>query len=125
MWSSRQQQMVALSSTEAEYVAASEATKDIIWLTKLFSEIVEFVECPKLYCDNQGAIALVENPVFHKRTKHINVKYHFIRNACADKMLQIEYVESKNQVADIFTKNIKSKELFDSLRSKLGMKCFI
>lgn len=78
-WTSRRQQSVSLSTTEAEYVAASEASKDAIWLAHVYNEIVPLNAVPVLLVDNASAISLMKNPQYHKRTKHINVRYHFMR----------------------------------------------
>ncbi|CAG4933546.1 unnamed protein product [Colias eurytheme] len=78
-WSSQKQKTVALSTTEAEFVAASECAKEILWLQQLLSDLGESYDCITLNVDNQSAIRLINNPVYHKRTKHIDVKYNFIR----------------------------------------------
>ena len=79
-WASRKQQRVSLSTTEAEFVAMCESTKELIWMRRLLASVgCEQTGPSTLYCDNQGAIKLVHNPEFHRRTKHIDVKYHFIR----------------------------------------------
>ena len=121
VWSSRQQRSVALSSTEAEYMAASDGAKDCVWLSKLFKSLTGFEECPVLFCDNQSAIALSKNSSFHQRTKHINVRYHFIRDLCDRGKLCLKYVETTRQLADIFTKHIRSNAHFLQLRGQLGM----
>ena len=74
------QKFVALSSSEAEYMALSESTKEAVWLSRVYSEILERKgEAIRIHCDNQGCIALAKNPVQHGRTKHIDKRYHFIR----------------------------------------------
>lgn len=120
-WSSQRQKMVTLSTTEAEYVAASTAVRETIWLRKLLSDI----GCPcasetTLYVDNQSAIKLVKNPVFHKRTKHIDIRYHFIREKTESKEIKVEYVPSENQLVDIFTKPIP-KDHFKKLCEDMNM----
>ena len=78
-WFSRKQKSVALSSTEAEYMAASQATCEALWLRKLLVDLVDQRLRPTvIYCDNQSCIQLSENPVFHDRSKHIEIRYHFI-----------------------------------------------
>lgn len=104
-WSSQRQHAVALSTTEAEYMAASQAAKEIIWIKTLFRELLNVTEIPAtLYMDNQSAIQLIKNPVYHKRTKHIDVRYHHLRDQYEDKAFSLEFVSSKDQQADMFTK---------------------
>lgn len=79
-WKSQLQKVVALSSTEPEYIAASNAIKEGIWLSRLLNELGFVDENATLYSDNQSAIHLSKNSIFHDRTKHINIKYHFIRD---------------------------------------------
>ena len=85
-WRSKKQRTVALSSTEAEYMALSEATQEAVWLKVFLCELGEMAkdEAIKIYEDNQGSIALAKNPEFHKRTKHIDIRYHFVREKVED-----------------------------------------
>lgn len=104
-WSAQRQKMVTLSTTESEYVAASAATKEIMWIRTLLDDVG--CSCDKattLYIDNQSAIRLVKNPEFHKRTKHIDIRYHFIREKVTEGKLVVEYVPTELQRADILTK---------------------
>ena len=120
-WSSQRQRLVTLSTTEAEYVAASTATREAIWIRKLLSDIG--YPCDKettLYVDNQSAIQLVRNPVFHKRTKHIDIHFHFVREKVNEKEIIVEYVPSENQRADIFTKALP-RDRFKSICNKLNI----
>lgn len=119
VWASKRQQSVALSTTEAEYVAASEAAKDSVWLSRLFNEISPLKNVP-LLVDNASAIKLAKNPTFHKRSKHIDVRAHFVRERVQNGELKIEHIPSKEQVADILTKPIPRVQ-FQRLREKLGM----
>jgi hypothetical protein len=120
VWASRRQQSVSLSTTEAEYVAASEAAKDVVWLTRLFNEIAPFDATPVLQVDNASAIKLAKNPIFHKRSKHIDVRAHFVRELVEEGKLIIEHIASKDQVADLLTKPIPSTQ-FRRLRDKIGL----
>ena len=86
-WASRLQPCVALSTTEAEYMAATEAAKEALWLSRLVGDLGMAVDAPMLHCDSQSAIALAQNPVFHAKTKHIEVRYHFIREVLEDKRI--------------------------------------
>jgi hypothetical protein len=107
-WSSRRQKVVALSSTEAEYIAMTEVAKQIEWLHNLFSEIGHEIKHPiPLNCDNQGAMFLASNPAQERRSKHIAIHYHYIRDAVLElKTLDLFYVPTVDQKADIFTKNV-------------------
>lgn len=118
-WCSERQQSVSLSTTESEYVAASNAIKELIWLKRLINELVAGqYKSVEFYLDNQSAIRLIKNPEFHKRSKHIDVRYHFIREKFNEKLFNLHYVETKEQLADIFTKSLP-RVAFQYLRSKL------
>lgn len=120
-WSSQCQKMVTLSTTEAEYVAASVTVKDIIWIRKMLKDIGhQCCAATKLYIDNQSAIKLVKNPEYHKRTKHIDIRFHFIREKYDSGEICVLYVPSENQVADIFTKPL-GKDRFIRLRTLLNI----
>ena len=106
-WTSSRQRLVTLSTTESEYVAASSAAREAAWLKQLLSDLSH--PCVSdlkltLHVDNQSAIKLAMNPVQHQRTKHIDVRYHYIREQVANGELFIEYILSAEQRADIFTK---------------------
>lgn len=104
-WSSQRQRSVALSTTEAEYMAACAATKEAIWLRQLLSDIDEPISGPTtLYIDNQSAIKLIHNPEFHKRTKHIDIRYHFIREKLKKGEIETQYKSSEQQLADFLMK---------------------
>lgn len=119
-WASRRQTSVALSTTESEYVAASLATKELIWLRQLFSEVNVNTDTSTIFIDNQSAIKLIQNPVFHKRTKHIEIHYHFIREKYEQGMLNVEYVATEKQIADIFTKALTHLK-FEKFRMLMNM----
>jgi histone deacetylase 1/2 len=111
-WSARKQATVSRSSTEAEYKAVANATAEIMWIQTLLMELgIRAPRAAKLWCDNIGAKYLSANPVFHARTKHIEVDYHFVRERVARKLLDIEYVSTKDQVADGFTKPLPVRQL--------------
>jgi transposase InsO family protein len=106
-WSSKLQSTPALSSTEAEYVAASRAAQEAIWLRALLDELGFGEPGPTLLlCDNQGALALARNPVNHPRTRHIALRFHFIRKAVSRKQIQLEYCPTEEMAADVFTKGL-------------------
>ena len=120
-WMSKKQPIVTLSTCEAEYVAATSCVCHAIWLRNLLKEIGLTQEEPTKVCvDNKSAIALAKNPVFHDRSKHIDVRYHYIRECVARKDVQVEYVKSQDQVADILTKPLTSED-FRRLRNLLGV----
>ena len=107
-WKSKKQRTVALSSTEAEYMALSEATQEAIWLKAFLCELGEISSdtAVKIFEDNQGSIALAKNPQYHKRTKHIDIKYHFVREKVEDGQVILEYISTLDMLADIMTKPI-------------------
>jgi histone deacetylase 1/2 len=111
-WSARKQATVSRSSTEAEYKAIANATAEIMWVQTLLKESgIQVPATAKLWCDNLGAKYLSSNPVFHARTKHIEVDYHFVRERVMRRLLQIDFVPTGDQVADGFTKAITVRQL--------------
>ncbi|XP_070675824.1 secreted RxLR effector protein 161-like [Malus domestica] len=121
-WASVKQNCVALSIVEAEYISASEATTQAIWLRFVLEDFGELqtVATP-LHCDNTSAIAITKNSVFHQKTKHIDRRYHFIKDALQEGIIDLVYCPTEKQVADIFTKPL-SKDRFNYLRDMLGVK---
>ena len=105
-WMSRRQSSVAISTTEAEVVAASEGARECIWLIRLMNDLVGLKETPILQVDNEAAIRLAENPEFHKRTKHIRIRHFFVRELVKNGNLKIRKVSSDHQLADILTKPV-------------------
>lgn len=95
---------MALSTTESEYIAASQAVKELVWLTRLQKELILGSPRPTLHLDNQSAIRLIKNPEFHSRTKHIDVRYHFIHEKFEERIFELYYVNTDEQTADILTK---------------------
>jgi histone deacetylase 1/2 len=111
-WSTRKQATVSRSSTEAEYKALANATAEVMWIQTLLMELgIRAPRAAKLWCDNIGAKYLSANPVFHARTKHIEVDFHFVRERVARRLLDIEYISTKDQVADGFTKPLPVRQL--------------
>ena len=111
-WKSKKQAVVALSSTEAEYIGTSEATREAIWLQHLLLEITESnhpTYLQLLFVDNQGAIKPGENPRFHERTKHIDIKYHFDQQAYENGPITVQYISTSNMTADIMTKTLPTE----------------
>ena len=104
-WFSRKQSSVALSTVEAEYMALSVATQEAVWLRHLQEELGVTETGPTLiYEDNQGAISMAKNPVFHKRTKHVQIRYHFLREAVEQGTITLKYCCTDDMLADSFTK---------------------
>jgi len=111
-WQSLKQKMVALSTCEAEYVTAATATCQVVWLRRLLGELTGAkVQPPALKVDNQPTIALAKNPVLHDRSKHIDVKFHFLRDCVDGGQLVIEFIESERQLADILIKSLRKLRL--------------
>ena len=121
-WASKKQSIVALSSCEAEYVAASAAVCEAIWLRNLLEEFDHTQdESTTIHVDNKSAIELAKNPIQHGRSKHIDIRYHFIRDHVKQKTVKLKYCRTIEQVADIFTKALPT-DTFTRLRKRLGMK---
>lgn len=99
----------------------SSAASEVTWLVRLLHELDVFIDKPiTLFCDNQSAIFIGKNPVFHERTKHIDIDCHFTRDKVLEGLLQLSYLPTRNQLADLFTKIIPS-EHFRQLLTKLGI----
>ena len=104
-WSSKKQETLALSSSEAEYAAVTSAARQALWLRKLLVDFnCEQKGATKIFCDNRSAIAMAKNPAFHGRTKHIDVQHHFIRHLVTDNIIELKFCGTSEQTADIFTK---------------------
>ncbi|GJY62567.1 retrotransposon protein, putative, ty1-copia subclass [Tanacetum coccineum] len=110
-WKATLQHVVALSTTEAEYMALTEAVKEAIWLKGLLEELGVELNTVAVNCDNQGAIHLSRNHVFHERTKHINVRYHFIREVLEAKTVKVLKVGTEHNAADALTKVVPGRKL--------------
>ena len=108
--------MVALSTTEAEYIALSEAVKEGVWLKRFVEELGFPQDTVEIYCDSQSAIALSKNAVFHERTKHMATKYHFIRDLIKVGKVQALKIATPNNPADIFTKFLQMNKMKEALR---------
>jgi hypothetical protein len=120
-WSVRKQKTVAASSCEAEYVAAFAAAKENSWLRSVFLGIkLPFKNTTIIHCDNNAAICLSEDPLLHDRVKHIDIKYHFIRERAESKELKLKYINTKDNLADIFTKALEGPQ-YIRLRGFLGL----
>jgi len=112
---------VATSSVEAEYVASANVTKEAVWLRTLLTEL-DFppITATVIFTDNQGCIALANNPVSHSRAKHIDIRHHFIRERVEQHEVELKYVSTKDMLADVFTKALP-RETFEKFRTLLGV----
>ncbi|KAK6138999.1 hypothetical protein DH2020_027258 [Rehmannia glutinosa] len=119
-WFSKKQNSIATSTAEAEYIATGSCCAQILWMRQQLRDYeVEEKEIP-IMCDNTSAIAITQNPVLHSRTKHIDVRYHFIRDHVEKKDITLEYVSTDKQLADIFTKPL-CESRFEELKHELGL----
>ena len=120
-WKSKKQNVVARSSAEAEYRAMASTASELTWIKQLLADMGIKHNIPmKMFCDNQAARHIASNPVFHERTKHIEVDCHFIREKIQAKEIETPFVRSEDQLADIFTKGLEPKP-FDESIIKLGL----
>eukprot|EP00253_Pinus_taeda_P003552 PITA_03552 len=117
----RKQKSVALSTAEGEYIVVSMAFCEVFWLRKLFSELFEHVlDTTVIFCDNQSWIRLSENPMFHDRSKNINIRYHFIRDMVQWGAIRLQHIKTDEQVTNILTKPL-GKFKFLTFCEKLGV----
>jgi hypothetical protein len=108
-WGSTRQATVATSTCEAEYMALTEAVKEAIWLRRILTELdKDYCGATQLYCDNQGALALADNPGKHKRTKHIDIRYHYVRETVDNGLIMLQHIGTNDQAADMLTKALKT-----------------
>lgn len=120
-WASKKQPIVTLSTTEAEYVAATSCAQQAIWLKQVLEEMGSKQDGSiVIWCDNSSTIKLSKNPVFHGRSKHIAVRFHFLRNLAHDGVVKLVHCDTSEQLADMFTKPLKL-EAFEKLRKVLGV----
>ena len=120
-WKLKRQTVVALSSTEAEYVALCSVAQETVWLRHLLASIrFKQKDATVVHEDNQGTIALTKNPKNHSRTKHIDIKYHFVREAVEKKDVRLVCCPTEKMVADILTK-VLLKPMFDELRHTMDV----
>ena len=120
-WTSKKQATVALSTAEAEYIALNTATQEAIWLQRLLADLSDIQHKPTIIMgDNQGSIAIARNPVFHSRTKHIDIRHHFIHEAIQDGVIDLRFCPTNEMIADVLTKPL-SRNRFEQLRRLMGM----
>jgi hypothetical protein len=119
-WSSKKQTSVALSTTEAEYVATGQCCTQLLWMRQTLRDFGYNLSKVPLLCDNESAIRMADNPVEHSHTKHIDIRHHFLRDHQQKGDIEVFYVSTENQLADIFTKPLDEKT-FCRLRSELNV----
>ena len=110
----------SLSTAEAEYIAAGSCCAQLLWMKQMLKDYGFDLDTLIIFCDNTSAINISKNLVQHSRTKHIDIRQHYIRELVENKTLVLEYIETEPQLADIFTKALESVR-FDSLRKSLGV----
>ena len=120
-WRSKKQKVVALSSAEAEFRGAKSGITEILWIRRLLTEIgFPPTQKSQLFCDNKAAISIAENPVQHDRTKHVEIDRHFIKEKIEKGIIELPFVRSEDQLADILTKAVHSK-VFEEVLGKLSI----
>ena len=121
-WLSKKQPIVALSTSEAEYVALSMATQEAVWLRCFLSGLTatELEKPTAIMEDNQGAIAIARNSICQARIKHIDIRFHYVREAVQQKSIILQYCPTENMIADLLTKSL-SRNRFETLRSAMGL----
>eukprot|EP00253_Pinus_taeda_P029064 PITA_29064 len=118
---SKKQSLISLSTTEAKYVTAADCCTQVLWMKKTLQVLqVKFDEPIPIFCHNTSAISISKNLVMHSKTKHILIKYHFVREQVAEKNMKLEYVGTKEQIANIFTKPLP-REAFEYIFQKVGI----
>ena len=123
-WSSKRQPTIALSTTEAEYMAASQSVKEAIWFRELMADVGCVQErATMIICDNQGCIALAKNPKHHSRTKHIDVQHHFIREKVEEEVIELRYCPTQEMVADVLTKAL-TRDKHEAMRRAMRLEAF-
>ena len=121
-WKAKKQTTVSRSSAEAEYRALASTASELFWIHQLLKDIqVEVSSLALLFCDNQVAIHIASNPIFHERTKHIEIDCHFVRDKVTEGFIKLMPIRSQHQLADVFTKALPSSLLFPLL-SKMAVK---
>ena len=118
-WASKKQRVVALSTAEAEWIAVTECVKEMKWMMQLMGELGYTVETPMtVYEDNQSTIKICENDVLHERVKHVDLDYHWIRDNVKEKLIELKWVPSQEELADMFTKSL-GRVVFERLRGRM------
>eukprot|EP00253_Pinus_taeda_P016172 PITA_16172 len=120
-WLSKKQSSISLSTTEEENVMIAACCTQVLWMKKTLQDLqIKFDEPIPIFCNNTNIISISKNPVMHSKTKHIPIKYHFVREKVAENNIKLEYLGTKEQIADIFAKPL-ARESFEYLFQKLGI----
>jgi hypothetical protein len=120
-WFSKKQTSVALSIAEAKYIAACSTSSEAVWLRKLLTGLFDLkLEATCIWCDKESCVKLTENPLFHDKSKHIEIMYHYIRDMVQRGAVKLQYVTTDEQIVDVLTKPL-SKVKFVYFRDKLGV----
>nr|GFB85183.1 retrovirus-related Pol polyprotein from transposon TNT 1-94 [Tanacetum cinerariifolium] len=122
-WSSKWQKITAISSTKAEYIALSRCCAQILWMRSKLTDYGLGLNKIPMYCDNKSTIALCCNNVQHSRSKHIDIRYHFIKKQVENRVIELYFVNTEYQLADLFTKAL-GRDRIEFLINKLGMRSF-
>jgi hypothetical protein len=119
-WQSKLQKCVALSTTEAEFIATTEARKEMLWMKRFLHELGQGQQKYAMYCDSQSVIHLSKNSSFHMRSKHIDVRYHWIRDMLDSKQLQLEKIHTDDYCSDMMMKSLP-KDKYEFCRRAAGL----
>ncbi|XP_074263623.1 secreted RxLR effector protein 161-like [Silene latifolia] len=119
-WASKKQNTVALSTAESEYVSAALCCAQILWVCQQLHDYGLIFETTPIFCDNTSAINISKNPIQHSRTKHIDIRHHFLRDQVEKGNICLSFCKTENQIADILTKP-SEREQFERLRSEIGL----
>jgi hypothetical protein len=120
-WLSKKQGSISLSTTEAECIVAATYCTQVLWMIQTLADLeIKYTALIPIHCDNTSAISVSKNPIFHSKTKHIPIKYHFLREQVTNQIVQVHYIPTTEQIVDIFTKPL-AKTSFEYLRQKLGV----
>jgi len=123
LWTSRAQKTIALSSTEAEYMALSDCACQVVWMHTLLGELSYPLKPVPICGDNQGSIFITSNPVTEKRSKHIDIRFHYIREVIERKLVEVFFIDGDKNPADLLTKNLDSPK-FLLFRPEYGLSFF-
>ncbi|XP_042958165.1 secreted RxLR effector protein 161-like [Carya illinoinensis] len=119
-WMSKKQNSISLSTVEAEYIAAGSCCTQLLWMKKMFEDYGFSQDAMTIHWDNTSANSISNNPVQHSRTKHIDIRHHFIRDLVETKVVSLEYINTEHQLADLFTKPLDGLR-FEFLRKAIGL----
>jgi len=119
-WATKKQHSVAMSTAEAEYVAVASCCAQLLWIRKQLKDFCVDTGCITIFCDSTSAINIAKNPCQHKRTKHIDARYHFLRDNVEKGLISMKFCAIDKQIAYIFTKAL-SREQFEKNRLELGL----